>query len=80
MIQFVKQNYANEYLGKKRNKKKESLTVPVLFWNNQIMLRCPAKGGEVRGVMVKAMDLEIIVSEFVLQSRYNVHFRANTPG
>ena len=30
-------------------------------------------------VMVKAMDCGIVVSEFVLQSRYYVHFRANTP-
>ena len=30
--------------------------------------------------MVKAMDCEIVVSEFVLQSRYYVHFRANTHG
>ena len=28
--------------------------------------------------MVKAMDCGIVVSEFVLQSRYYVHFRANT--
>ena len=35
--------------------------------------RCP-------GVMVKAMDCEILVSEFVLQSRYYVHFRTNTLG
>ena len=32
------------------------------------------------GVMVKAMDCGIILSEFVLQSRYYVHFRANTLG
>ena len=32
------------------------------------------------GVMVKAMDCGIIVSEFVLQSRYYVHFQANTLG
>ena len=31
-----------------------------------------------RGVMVKAMDCGIVVCEFVLQSRYYVHFRANT--
>ncbi len=31
-----------------------------------------------RGVMVKAMDCGILVSEFVLQSRYYVHFQANT--
>ena len=33
-----------------------------------------------RGVMVKAMDCGIVVSEFVFQSRYYVHFRANTLG
>ena len=32
------------------------------------------------GVMVKAMYWEIVVSEFVLQSRYYIHFRANTHG
>ena len=37
-------------------------------------LRCP------RGVMVKAMNCGIVVREFVLQSRYYVHFRANTLG
>ena len=31
-----------------------------------------------RGVMVKAMDYGIVVREFVLQSRYYVHFRTNT--
>ena len=33
-----------------------------------------------RGVKVKAMDSGIVVSEFVLQSPYYVHFRANTFG
>ena len=33
-----------------------------------------------RGLMVKAMDCGNLVSEFVLQSRYYVHFRANTLG
>ena len=33
-----------------------------------------------RGVMVKAMDCGIVVSGFVLQSRYYFHFRANTLG
>ena len=37
-------------------------------------------GGCPRGVMVKAMDCRIVVSEFVLQSRYYVHFRENTLG
>ena len=30
--------------------------------------------------MVKAVDCGIVVREFVLQSRYYVHFRANTLG
>ncbi len=29
-------------------------------------------------IMVKVMDCGIVVSEFVLQSRYYVHFQANT--
>ena len=33
-----------------------------------------------RGVMLKAMDCRTVVSEFVLQSRYYVHFWANTLG
>ena len=33
-----------------------------------------------RGVMVKTMDCRIVVCELVLQSRYYVHFRANTLG
>ena len=33
-----------------------------------------------RGVIVKAMDCEIVVRKFVSQSRYYVHFRANTLG
>ena len=33
-----------------------------------------------RGVMVKNMDCRTVVREFVLQSRYYVHFRANTLG
>ena len=38
------------------------------------------QGGCPRGVMVKAMDSGIVVREFVLQSCYYVHFRANTLG
>ena len=30
--------------------------------------------------MIKVIDSGILVSEFVLQSRYYVHFRASTPG
>ena len=47
----------------------------------QISVFCtnPSRGCP-RGVMVKAMDCGIAVSEFVLQSRYYVHFRVNTLG
>ena len=41
---------------------------------NHLHQRCP------RGVMVKAINCGIVVREFVLQSRYYVHFRANTLG
>ena len=37
-------------------------------------------GGCPRGVMVKAMDCRIGEHEFVLQSCYYFHFRANTIG
>ena len=40
----------------------------------------PDCGGCPPGVMVKAMNCGIVVREFVLQSRYYVHFRANTLG
>ena len=33
-----------------------------------------------RGVMVKALDCGIVISEFERQSRYYVHFRTNTLG
>ena len=33
-----------------------------------------------RGVMVKAIDCGIVVREFVLQSHFYFHFRANTLG
>ena len=32
------------------------------------------------GVMIKAMDCGIVISKFVLESYYYVHFRANTLG
>ena len=38
------------------------------------------RGGCPHGVMVKAVDCGIVVREFVLQSRYYIHFRANTLG
>ena len=55
---------------------RDELISDALLWtpSNVHARGCP------RGVMVKAMDCGIVVSEFVLQSRYYVHFRANTPG
>ena len=35
-------------------------------------------GGKGRGVIIKVIDCGIVVSEFVLQSCYYDHFRANT--
>ena len=45
-----------------------------------IPIICKQSMGCFRGVMVKAMDCGIVVSEFILQWRYYVHFRANTLG
>ena len=46
-----------------------------LALNDQQWLRgCP------RGVMVKAMDSGMVVSEFKLQSRYYSHFQTNNLG
>ena len=42
------------------------------FWKTKQMKGFP------RGVMVEVMDCGIVVSEFVLQSCYYVHFRAST--
>ena len=56
----------------------ETIQITALLRSARILRRvirgCP------RGVMVKAMDCGIVVSEFVFQSRYYVHFRANTLG
>ena len=38
------------------------------------------EGGCPHGVMVKALDCGIVVSEFKFQSRYYVHFQTNTLG
>ena len=50
------------------------IAVPISYDDNHKFKGCP------RGVMVKAMNCGIVVREFVLQSRYYVHFRANTLG
>ena len=56
----------------------ENNPVLMLVYVCERTLLCPR--GCPRGVMVKAMDSGIVVREFVLQSRYYVHFRANTLG
>ena len=48
--------------------------------SNKHQVSLKSQGGYPRGVMVKTMDSGIVVREFVLQSRYYVHFRANTLG
>ena len=50
------------------------------FKGVSIVYTTPNCRGCPRGVIVKAMDCGIVVNEFVLQSRYYVHFRANTLG
>ena len=45
-----------------------------------IQILYPVLGGCPRSVMVTAMDCGIVVREFEPQSRYYVHFRANTLG
>ena len=59
-------------LNKKNQKEPISLSLSLSL---SLSRGCPP-----RGVMVKAMDCEIAVSEFVLQSRYYVHFQTNTLG
>ena len=50
-----------------------------IFLNSPSMhLLKPSPRGCPCGVMVKAMDCGIMIREFVLQSRYYIHFRANT--
>ena len=53
-----------------------------LLNNNSYLIERWAKKiwGCPHGVMVKATDGGIVVSEFVFQSRYYGHFRANTHG
>ena len=36
--------------------------------------------GSPNGVVASALDCDIVVSDFDLQSRYYVHFQTNTPG
>ena len=61
-----------------KNSKLVELTLNVIYieeyHHTHCLRRCPP------GVMVKAMECRIVVREFVLQSRYYVHFRENILG
>ena len=48
--------------------------MPILSMALSVLRGCPCS------VMVKVLDCGIVVREFVLQSGYYVHFRANTLG
>ena len=51
---------------------KSSLYIYIYIYHNT--RGCP------RGIIVKEIDCGLVISEFELQSRYYVHFRANTLG
>ena len=51
-----------------------------ILWHIKYCGLFNAEWGRPRGVMVKAMNCRIVVNEFILQSRYYVHFRAKTLG
>ena len=53
---------------------------PILFSIMFSVMLFDAFRGCPRGVMVKLIGCRIVVSEFELQTRYYVHFRANTLG
>ena len=53
-------------------------TLPIQLF--QVLFSFCARQQCLRGVMVKAMDCRVVVSEFELQSRSYVHFRTNTLG
>ena len=63
----------------KISKKLSPLDYLTLYTSNEEFCSKKIRGCP-RGVMVKAMHCGIVVREFVLQSRYYVHFRANTLG
>ena len=57
---------------------KMELELSFFFFIRSIYVTSTKNGGCPRGVMGKAMDCGIVVREFVLKSRYCVHFQANT--
>ena len=77
--ELIKSYIANKH---RINDSRKDEIVKTFFWPkkvNEVKIiqkerECPP------GVMVKVMDCRIVVSEFVLQSRYYVHFRTNSFG
>ena len=69
-------SHSTNTLGDGTNPAISHLQLPMgkLYTRLDLTFICP------RGVMVKAMHCGIVVREFVLQSRYYIHFRANTLG
>ncbi len=63
-----------------RNKAKSDGSIVLYHGITYLAFHLANRGGGSCGVMVKAMDCRIVVSEFVLQSHYYVHFWANTLG
>ena len=61
------------------NKETETIHLLKLAHHYELLTGTSCQGGCPRGVMVKAMDCGIVVSEFVFQSCYYVHFRAKYP-
>ena len=75
---FNSKIYPKHYLLKSCKQRNIFLENFNRIWHEEYLLSLEEGGS--RGVMVKAMDCGIVESEFVLQSRYYVHFRANTLG
>ena len=55
-----------------------SVYMYILICKNVYVSESESLWGCPHGVMVKVIYCEIVLSEFVLQSRYYVHVRANT--
>ena len=74
--------YANEMGPTSKRKEQRLVTINRTMGKisaGKVVVRVHPRGCP-RGVMVKVMDSGIVVIEFVLQSHYYVHFRANTVG
>ena len=83
MITWLELELAYDKVAVQQGSHKDSPFFTQSYWIwiicKQIYLANVGGGGS-RGVMVKAIDCGIIVSEFEFHSHYNIHFRANTLG